>query len=201
MWQHTQDSWFLAVNGFARTTPALQAPMRLYAEYGVVLFAAVLLLSWWWARAHPDTETMAKALWAPAGALLAIGLNQPLSNLVGEARPYTEFPHALVLVAHSQDYSFPSDHAVMAGAVAVGVLLTHRRLGALTVVAALLLAFARVYVGAHFPLDVIVGLLFGAAVSLTGYLAVRRPLASAVAGLTRTPVRPLVATSRAGVVR
>jgi len=201
MWHSTQEDWFLAINQFAQSTPALHAPMRLYAEYGVALFAAVLLLAWWWARRDQNPRTMAAALWAPVGALLAIGLNQPLVNLAHEPRPHTVFPHALVLVAHSQDYSFPSDHAVMAGAVAAGVLLTHRRLGTATVLAAVVMAFARVYVGAHFPLDVIVGLLLGAAVTFFGYLAVRRLLILAMTGLTRTPLRPLLTTAERSPVR
>jgi len=195
MWQSTQRDWFLAVNQFAQSTPVLHAPTRLYAEYGVTLFAAVLLVAWWWARRDQHPRTMAAALWAPAGALLALALNQPLVDLAHEPRPYTVLPHALVLVAHSQDYSFPSDHAVMAGAVAAGVLLTHRRLGVATAVAAVVMAFARVYVGAHFPLDVIVGLLLGAAVSCVGYLVVRRLLIWVVTGLTRTPLRPLLTTT------
>ena len=201
MWQSTQGEWFLTVNQFAQSTPVLHAPMRLYAEYGVTLFAAVLLVAWWWARRDQDPRSMAAALWAPAGALLALGLNQPLVNLAHEPRPYTVFPHALVLVAHSGDYSFPSDHAVMAGAVAAGVPLTHRRLGAATAAAAVVMAFARVYVGAHFPLDVIVGLLLGAAVTCLGYLAVGRLLIWVVTGLTRAPLRPLLTATERSLAR
>lgn len=189
-----QATWFLHVNDFAQRTPGLHAPMRLYAEYGVALFAVVLLLAWWWARRGQDPSSMAAALWAPLGALLAIGLNQPLGEAVGESRPYTVFPQALVLVSRSSDFSFPSDHAVMAGAVAAGVILTNRRLGAITAVAAMVLAFARVYVGAHFPFDVIAGVLFGAAVCTVGYLAVRRLIVRAVGGLTNTPVGVLFTT-------
>jgi membrane-associated phospholipid phosphatase len=195
MWQDLQHDWFRRVNQFAEATPALHAPMRLYAEYGVVLFAALLVLSGWWARRDQKPATMAAALWAPAGVLLAVGLNQPLVNHFREARPYSVFAHALVLVDRSQDYSFPSDHAVMAGAVAVGVLLANRRLGLVTLVAALAMAFARVYVGAHFPLDVIVGLVFGAGVTLIGYLALRPVLVPAIARLRRTPLRPLLTTA------
>jgi undecaprenyl-diphosphatase len=198
MWQSTQQSWFLAINRFAEATPDLHAPMRIYAEYGVVLFALLLLLAWWRARRDQDPRTMAASLWAPLGTLLAVGLNQPLVNGFHEARPYTVLPHPLILVTRSADYSFPSDHAVMAGAVAVGVLLTNRRLGLVTAIAALVMAFARVYVGAHFPLDVAVGLLLGAAVAGLGWLASRALLVAVVTGLTRTPLRPLVRTTRTG---
>ncbi len=193
--QRSQEAWFLVVNRFAQSTPLLHTPMRLYAEWGVALFVVVLLLAWWRARQDNDPKTMAAALWAPAGALLAIGLNQPLSNVVHAPRPYTVLPDALVLVAQSPDYSFPSDHAVTAGAVAGGVLLIDRRLGAAIALAAVVMAFARVYIGAHFPLDVIVGLVLGAAVTSIGFLVARPLLIQIVTGLTRTPLRPLLTST------
>jgi membrane-associated phospholipid phosphatase len=201
VWGGTQRGWFLQVNQLARATPALHAPVRLFAEYGVALFAVVLLVTWWRSRGDQDSSTVAAALWAPVGALLAIGLNQPLVTHVHEARPYTVLPETLLLVSPSQDYAFPSDHAVMAGAVTAGVLLANRRLGAVTAIAALIMAFARVYVGAHFPLDVMVGLLFGAVVTLLGYLAARPLLISLITGLARTPLRPLLTNSPPSVVR
>jgi undecaprenyl-diphosphatase len=197
MWQHLQRDSFLQVNELARDTPMLHEPLTLFAQYGVLLFAGIVVLAWWQARQDPRPATMAAALWTPVAALLAIGLNQPLGRLVQEARPFTVLPHALVLVEHSHDFSFPSDHAVMAGAVTAGVLLGHRRLGWFTAAAAVLMAFTRVYVGAHFPLDVVAGLLLGAAVTLGGYLALRPLVLRVVTALSRTPVRPLLTSSRA----
>src|SRR6476659_4945324 len=162
----TDEQWFRAVNHLADRTPWLHAPFRLYAEYGVVLFAALLLASWLLARREGDLRRTTAALWAPLGALVAIGVNQLVGAAVAEPRPYAVMAHVHVLVSRSTDYSFPSDHAVMAGAVAAGVLLAHRRLGLVAVVLAVLMALARVYVGAHFPLDVVAGLAVGAVVAL-----------------------------------
>jgi len=129
MWQSTHRDWFLTVNQSAQSTRVLHAPMRLYAESDVTLFAAVLLVAWWWARRDRNARSMAAAPWVPAGALLALGLNQPLVNLAHEPRPYPVLRDALVLVAHSQDYSFPSDHAVLAGrATCLGYLAVRTRL-------------------------------------------------------------------------
>jgi len=191
-----ERSWFLHVNAFARATPWLHAPVRAYAELGVVLFAVVLLWTWWTARADRDLTAVTAALWAPVGVLLAVGLNQPLGRWVSEPRPYTTLPHVLVLVSRSSDFSFPSDHAVMAGAATAGVWLANRRLGLLTGIAAVLMCFARVYVGAHYPGDVIAGALFGALVSLVGYALLRRLLEPVVVLLARTPVRVLLSAER-----
>jgi membrane-associated phospholipid phosphatase len=186
---------FRAVNDFARATPWLHGFMRDYAQFGVVLFAALMLWAWWTARGHTTSE-IAASLWAPAGMLLALGLNQPVVNWNHEARPYTELPHVLLLVGRSSDYSYPSDHAVMAGAVAAGIFLADRRLGIVAGLAALLMAFARVYVGAHYPADVVAGLLFGSVVTFFVYLVVRPVLVRAVTAVGRTPAWPLVSTVR-----
>ena len=199
VWGHVQEHWFGAVNGLARSTPWLHTPARLYAGYGVVLFAALLIVAWLLARRAGDLRRVTAALWAPIGTLTALGVNQFLVATVSEERPYTDMPHSLVLVSRSADYSFPSDHAVMAGAVAAGVMLVDRKLGLVAAVCAVLMAATRVYVGAHFPLDVVVGLAVGAIIAVASYLIVRPLLYRCVVLMTRTPLRPFVTAQPAGV--
>ncbi len=185
-------SWFLQVNSFARATPWLHAPARAYAEYGVVLFAGLLVWTWWTARGRRDPAAVAASLWAPLGTLLAVGLNQLVGARVDESRPYATLPHVLVLVSRTSDFSFPSDHAVMSGAVAAGVFLADRRLGLVAGVAALVMCLTRVYVGAHYPGDVLAGVLLGALVSVAGWFLLRRVLIGLVEALSGTPLRVLV---------
>ena len=64
--------------------------------------------------------------------------------------------------------SFPSDHATVSGAIAGGLWLTRRRIRYIAVGLAFLMAFIRVYVGAHYPGDVIAGLAFGGLLGLIG---------------------------------
>lgn len=184
-----EESLFRPVNHFARHTDWLHGAFTLYAKYGVVLFALVLLGGWWIARGRRDLSLMTRALWAPVGLLIAIGINQPIGNAVAEPRPYTALHHTLLLVGRTTDFSFPSDHAVMAGAVAVGALLVDRKLGLLAAVLAVLMAFARVYVGAHYPLDVVAGLVVGGVVVGLGYALLRRPGRVLVDLLAKTPLK------------
>ncbi len=158
-------SVFRAVNGFARDTVWLHAPARWFANDGVVLFALLLVAAGVLALRRGGLAAAVRPVLAGAGVLVAVTVNQPIVHAVGEARPFTVLPKALVLVHRSVDASFPSDHATMAGAVAVGLLLVERRLGIVAAVLALLMAVTRVYVGVHFPSDVLAGLLVGAVVA------------------------------------
>ena len=185
-------SLFLSVNDFARATPWLHGPLELYAGYGLVVFAGLMLAAWWIARKAGEPARMAAALWAPLGMLLALVLNQPIGAMVNEARPYASLPNILVLATPTVDPSFPSDHAMVAGAVTAALFLVDRRLGWVSAFAALLMAFSRVYIAAHYPLDVVVGLLLGAAISLAGYFLLRRILLRMVVALQHTRFRPLL---------
>lgn len=182
---------FLDVNHFAVVTGWLHGPMTAYAAYGIGLFAVLLAAGFWLARRR-DVTAVAAALWTLAGTVLAVGITQPVNHAVAEARPWQSLPHALILAGQPHDFSFPSDHAVMAGAVTAGLLIVSRRLGAVCAVAALLLCFARVYIGAHYPQDVAAGLLLGGAVVGLGWLVLRVPLKTMVQWLAGTPLRPLV---------
>jgi undecaprenyl-diphosphatase len=132
----------------------------------MVAIALVFLLPWPGRR----LQRRSGAVLATAAAGLALLANQPISHLVERTRPYLAHPgHAHLLIARSADASFPSDHATGAFALAFGVWLYDRTLGACLLVVAALISFARVYVGTHYPGDVIAGALIGIGVAALLY--------------------------------
>lgn len=177
-------TWYKDVNRFAVHTAWLHGILKVYAVYGVGLFAVLVAAAWWYARSQTTPpRAVAAAIWAAAGTLIAVALNQIIVKAVARPRPYLSIHGVEVLVSRSIDYSFPSDHTVTAGAAVAGLwIIAHyggraaRWLAASGTVLALLLAFARVYVGAHYPGDVAAGLLIGSAISVLGWLAVKRIL-------------------------
>ena len=185
-------SLFLSVNDFARATPWLHGPMLLYAGDGLVVFACLLLVGWWIARRDGDPVRVAAAFWAPVGTVLAVAVNQPIVSWVHELRPYDTLTGILVLATPTTDPGFPSDHATMAGAAAAGLFLVNRKLGVVAALATLLMVFSRVYIAAHYPLDVAAGLLLGAGVTLAGWAVLRKMMVRVVQAAERTQLRALL---------
>src|SRR3954464_4544289 len=172
------DRLLTDVNDLARHTGWLHGAVLGYATYGLVLFACLMLAALLLARTGGD-RGLAGAGWSALATLIAVGLNQPLVALFAEPRPYTAHPHLLVLASRSTDGSFPSDHAVMAGAAAAGLWLASPLLGGSAAGAAAVMAFSRVYVAAHYPWDVVAGLACGALVAILGWFLLRTPLIAA----------------------
>ena len=186
------------INNFAQSTPWLHLPMLLLSSYAMVVYVVLWVAAFWIARRRASPSTMAAVIWAPIGVLLAELVSQPLGQAIGEKRPCRTEPDIVAIGKCSKGSSLPSDHAVVAGAVVVGLLLvSHRLLAWVGVVAALLIAFSRLYLGVHWPHDTLAGLVLGVAVSLAGWLVVRAVLTRLAAGLHRTPLRPLLASTSA----
>ncbi|MDJ0384841.1 phosphatase PAP2 family protein [Streptomyces sp. G-G2] len=184
---------YTSVTGLAQRAPGwLDSAVSGWSTYGLGLFGVLMLAAWWRARPGAAART-AMAMAAPLVVLLAFLLDTGLKSVVREQRPCQTL-RTLTLEACPPlgDWSFPSNHAAIAAAAAAALWAVDRRLGAIAVPAALLMAFSRVWVGAHYPHDVLLGLLVGAAVGWPLTRLARRA-APLVERLRGTALRPLVA--------
>ena len=185
-------SLFRWVNRLADRTGWAHGMFTAYAKYGIVLFAVLLLVAYLDARQHADFPAIAGSVWAAGAALVALGVGQLIGGAVDRVRPYEAMTGVHLLIDRTTDFSFPSDHATVVGAVAGGLLLSNRRWGTIAAVLAVLMAFTRVYVGAHYPGDVVAGLALGAVVAAAGRPLVVPLLSRLADRLGRSRVGPLL---------
>jgi undecaprenyl-diphosphatase len=172
-------------------------------EYGIpAALVAVVLLAWYAARrraAAPDLDSaaaVAGAAWAGLAAGVAYLINAPIRDFVARPRPaeHTDLAelHALI---DKTGYSFVSDHASTAMAVAVALFLVHRWLGTVALALALLQGFIRVLMGVHYPTDVVGGYALGMATALLLAPPAMAGLTPLVRWCARTPRLRWLATA------
>ncbi|MFJ9842329.1 phosphatase PAP2 family protein [Kitasatospora sp. NPDC101155] len=183
-------SLYTRVNGWVQSAPHwLNDVIKVWSAIGLGLFALFMLHAWWRARGA-DSVVMARVLASPVIVVVAFGVNSVLKSMVDELRPCAQIRGSVPLETcpAATDWSFPSNHSVIAFAAAISLWFVSRRLGAVATVFAALMAASRVWVGVHYPHDVAVGALVGIVVAL-----VLAPLAGRCG--------PLVDRMRSGALR
>ncbi|WP_329546816.1 phosphatase PAP2 family protein [Streptomyces sp. NBC_01356] len=176
------------INGLAKDAPRwFDRGVEFVGEYGLLIAMVLLVAGCWWSvrrRGGEDAaSSVAAVVWAPLAAGIALLVNMPIRDFVARPRPFADHQGLEVLVSGKTDYSFVSDHATLTMAVAVGLFIANRKFGLIGIGLALLEGFCRVYMGVHYPTDVIGGFALGTAVAL---------LLSPLAMLLLTPVAKAV---------
>ena len=120
---------------------------------------------------------------AAAMLLTFLVVNCAVKPLVARTRPYDVFSQLSILVAREKDFSFPSGHSANSFACAWALFrVAPRSWSVPALILAGLIALSRLYVGVHFPTDVLAGVAIGillaeAAVRLLRWAAKRRSTA------------------------
>ncbi|MFE5373311.1 phosphatase PAP2 family protein [Streptomyces mirabilis] len=192
-------SLFTTVTDFARDTPWLNTPIELWTNAGLGVFAVLMLMGWWNARRR-DARSMALALAAPVAVVAAFAVAEVAKKLVAEVRPCYSLPHAYLVDAcpARTDYAFPSGHSTTAFAAVAALWLLDRRLSAIGAVFAVLEGFTRVYVGAHYPHDVLGAALLALPVAYLASRLMSRLATPLVAHLRTGVLHPVLTTAPAG---
>ncbi len=134
--------------------------LTLIGSFGIVwLLIAAAISGFSWSRPW---------LWTRVGAaiLIAESVSAALKGAIDRDRPPLSNPDPEPLVQLPATHSFPSGHATVAFACATVLSLAVPRLRLPLFMLAALIAFSRVYVGVHYPFDVLAGALLGVALAI-----------------------------------
>ncbi|GAA3122794.1 hypothetical protein GCM10010466_12150 [Planomonospora alba] len=145
---------------FAQGTPSwVHALAETGTDAGLFVFAALFVAAWWRARGRGPRD-MALVLLGPVAVVAVYLLSELIKILVREDRPCRNLV-TIAVCPEVGDWSFPSNHSVIAGAAAGTLVLAWRALAAFVLPLAAVMAFSRVFVGVHYPHDVLAGVLLG----------------------------------------
>ena len=136
-------------------------------KWNFALPVAVLLIYVLLFRPKRDRIIVVSAI---AVILLTDETSQLLKDLFQRTRPFHPLRDATRLVS----FSFPSNHASNMFALATFLSYNYSRAGLLCFPAAALVGYSRIYVGSHYPFDVLGGALWGVLIGLLGAAAVQR---------------------------
>jgi undecaprenyl-diphosphatase len=150
-------------------TASMNTLFILAAEYLLVV-TLVILGAYFLTRPWPRQKQM--VLFAVPAALLTYTLGLIGNLLYYDPRPFV-VRHFSPLIPHVADNGFPSDHTLLAAALAAIGMYWNKWLGLILWVIAVVIAIARVYVGLHHPIDVLGSIVFAlVAVSIWRAIAV-----------------------------
>ncbi len=153
------ENIFLWINGLAGNIAFFDWLLKGIANDYLVIVGSclVLLVLWVWGADGRQRDRNQKAVISASLSLgLAQGFVSTLNAFYFRPRPFTELPTNL-LFYQPTDSSFPSNSVAIVFAITFAILLANRRIGGFLFILACFHAFSRVYVGVHYPFDVLTG--------------------------------------------
>lgn len=153
--------WFKFINVQALHYPLLDNIMIFFAEYVQYTFVLLILVLWLLNKSNYRVI----AFQAMFSFTVAYSINRLIELFIFRERPFIS--HEIIqLVEHSANSSFPSDHATSAVVIAFTLWLSSHSYRYIWVFLALGVAFSRIWVGVHYPFDVVAGIFNGVMVAL-----------------------------------
>ncbi|MBP2071301.1 undecaprenyl-diphosphatase [Thermoanaerobacterium butyriciformans] len=147
---------FQFINGFAGHNNIIDKVMIFIALYSPIIYGLLMVIQWFVGGDDGKKVSMDEFF----AAVIALSANFIISRFYFEPRPFVSHKVNL-LIKHPSDASFPSDHLSGGSAITFTQIRGNKFIGVIMMLLTVLLLIARVYVGVHYPMDVIAGFIIG----------------------------------------
>lgn len=159
---------FRFINNLAGKNNALDMIMIFFAEYFVFILALIMIILWFVKKNKKNREMLFTAF---SAFVLGEVLNRVAGLLVFHIQPFATLSEVNQLIEKGIDNSFPSNHATLAFSVLTTYFLYNKNYkGLIALLIAIVVSISRIYVGVHYPIDILVGALIG---TFSAYICVK----------------------------
>nr|WP_255287118.1 undecaprenyl-diphosphatase [Bacillus cereus] len=154
---HIDHKLFLLINNHVEKSGIIDNIMIFFAEYAQYMFPLLLIML--------CLTKQVNSKFATFQVILAFSLTYTKIKLfklfIYRDRPFISHVDINQLVEHTANSSFPSNHATSAFVIAMTIWFFYKRLGTACLILAIFISFSRVWVGVHYPFDVLAGATLG----------------------------------------
>lgn len=157
---------FRLVNDLGKEHPFLNPVFSFIAEY-MVFFLALSVLFIWFSR---NTDNRIMILCASIAFICAFTIGKVSGVFHSNYQPFVELTDVNKLIHKEKDNSFPSDHTILFFSYCISFWLFKRGWSILWVLLAVLVGVSRIWVGVHYPFDILAGILISLATATFIYL-------------------------------
>jgi undecaprenyl-diphosphatase len=146
-------NFFRMINDLGKQQTYLNPAFVFIAEY-MVFFLALAVIVFWFTRINKNRMMV---ICGTMTFIFAEIIGKVAGKIHSNNQPFAELSNVNKLIEKAVDNSFPSDHTILFFSFCVTFCLFSKKWGYLWVVLAFLVGISRVWVGVHYPADVIVG--------------------------------------------